>query len=250
MDNLPQGSTLQRTKRALLISTIVLLSISALFGIIFVLVDTDKIAWRIIGTTAILGFLSLLSMNNVVRLEATRTPIRLLSITALVSNIVWSLPWIGMVWGIFGFFLCSGGTNCSNEYYAFLDLVYKIIVTASIVSIVTTIVANLLMIEQRSLSIKALRVLSIISITILGIYFLPPLWFHIDSYFELTWRIIAVVAILFVFSCCVLPVLMRAETNKLQKPSTHIDEAAIRREIETEVRAKLAHEQQNTIENQ
>jgi len=52
-------------KKILLISTITLFSISAFLGIIFVLVGADSTAYKIIGTTAILGLISWISLRNI-----------------------------------------------------------------------------------------------------------------------------------------------------------------------------------------
>jgi polyhydroxyalkanoate synthesis regulator phasin len=94
-------------KRMLLFSTITLFSISAFLGIVFVLVSADSTAWKISGTVFVFALLSLFSMNNVFRLESERKSVKYLSVVALISNIFWSLPWILIIWNVFGLAMCT-----------------------------------------------------------------------------------------------------------------------------------------------
>ena len=250
---------IKKIKKILLISTITLFSISAFLGIIFVLVGVDSTAWKIIGTTAILGLLSLLSMNNVFRLESEQKQIKILSITALISNIFWSIPWIFIVWDIFRTFMCDESTvtgyygysyrDCSRSFYDFMEFIYKLVGTAGIISATTTVVANFLNMKNYSSAIKALKITAISSAIFLGAYFLPAIWFEDGGYISDTWRLIAVVAIIFVFSSIITPILAKIAKNKEKNSNAapRVDEVQLREQIEAEVRAKIAQEQLSDI---
>ena len=260
MNNQQRIAQLQQFKQPLRTATIALLSMSAALGIILVLTGAEGTAWQIVGTTTILGLLSLLSMNNIFRLESGKPSIRVLSATALISNLFWSLPCILIIWDLLELLFCGNSHNTGSYYSSYyqscgmtLRPIYNITITASILSMTTTAIANYLSIDAYSENIRRLRTLSVICASWIGVYFLPVIWFDEDSYLELTWRLTAVVAILLVFSNITLPMLVKSELAKVRRersaqaqaaPTLPIDEAKLRREIEAEVRAKIATEQQ------
>ena len=239
-------------KRMLLFSTITLFSISAFLGIVFVLVSADSTAWKISGTVFVFALLSLFSMNNVFRLESERKSVKYLSVVVLISNIFWSLPWILIIWNVFGLAMCTetvirytySYSQCPESYYDVMRFIYQLAGTAGIISLTVTVVANLLHIKDYSMAIKYLRISGISSAIFLGVYFLPSIWFSEANYISDTWRLIAVVAIIFAFSTIVTPILVKITRNKLERatPAPQMDEARLRQEIEAEVRAKIAQE--------
>ena len=245
-------------KKLLFISTIVLFSISALLGIISILFGSDETVWKIAGTTALLGMLSLLSMNNVFRLESELSSVRTLSTIALVSNILWSLPWILFLWDFFVATLCDRtpvttegylhySSTCSSLYYATTDVLHKIATTAAILSVVATVASNFLNIGYRTRTIDLFRYTAITSSTIIGLYFLPAIWSGEEEYIGRSWRFIAILAIIFVFSSIITPILTKVARTKSRNPATTthqpVDEVALRRELEAKIRAEIAAEQ-------
>ncbi|MDR1969765.1 MAG: hypothetical protein LBQ11_00235 [Candidatus Nomurabacteria bacterium] len=255
-----QKISIKDIKRALLIATITLFSVSTFLAIIFVLLGTDETGWRIMGTTAILGLLALLSMNNVFRLENEQKTTRILSTTALISNVFWSIPWIFLVWNLFKIILCGESTaghyplrDCSVNYYTFMDLVGKIAITAGIISATSTVVANFLTIKNYSTAIKALRSMGISCAIFSGVYFMPAIWL-VSDYLEWSWRLFAIACIVLVFSCIVTPILAKVEKGKMQKPvsvpAPLVDEAKLREEIEAKVRAEITAEREQASQQQ
>lgn len=253
-----KSNFLQNIKTLLLTATITLFSISALLGIIFILVGTDTLGWRVVGTVAILGLLSLLSMNNVMRLESPKAPIRNLSTTALISNLFWAIPWILIVWNAFKSFLCTQVpqqylsaqyylvADCPAWYNGMIELIIKIALTAGIISITTTIASNFLGIKNYTQAIGTLKNITTYSAATIGLYFLPAIWTEGANYIHESWRFITIIFIIFVFSSIVTPILARIARSKTDRPKAYpspIDEKRLRQEIEAKVRAEIAAEQ-------
>ena len=234
-------------------TTITLFSISAFLGIFFVVVGTDTLGWKVVGTTVILGLLSLLSMNNVMRLESPKAPIRNLSTIALISNLFWAIPWILIVWDAFEFFFCTQTpqrylsahyylvADCPVWYSGMMELIIKIALTAGILSITTTIASNFLGIKNYTQAIGTLKNITTYSAATIGLYFLPAIWTEDADYIRESWRVITIFFIVLVFGSVVTPVLVRIAKAKTEKPlpqaTNQVDEDKLRQEIEAKVRA-------------
>ena len=149
---------LKQIKRVLLRTTISLFTFSAVVAIIIVLgaAEFDSTIGRIIGTTTILGLLSMLSMNNVDRLDSESIAARSLSAVALVSNLVWAIPWLLLGWEVFD--------------YTLLTPLMRVILTAGVISSATTSIAHYLNLKRFNSAISALRVTAILSTIFLGSY--------------------------------------------------------------------------------
>jgi hypothetical protein len=131
-----------------------------------------------------------------------------------------------------------------------MELVAKIAGTAGIISVMTTVIANFLTLKDYTEIIKTFKGITIVCAGFLAVYFLPAIWFEeLDGYVEDTWRLIAIVGILFVFGAIVTPILVKVAKGKLNKATPtvvvqQVDEAKLRQEIEAQVRAEIVREQQ------
>lgn len=218
-------------KKPLLYTTISLFGISALLGIIVVISSAyDMTVGRIISTTSVLGLLALFCMNNILRTESDRSYVKVLAIIALISNLVWSIPWLMAIWGV----------------YIESNVIWKIVATAAIVSFNATMAANYLSFKKYNAAIWTFAISTIVISYIIAIMLIIPLYSNdyrfIGRYFEGVWRPLVVFCILLVFGTITTPILARVEANKDKTPKTGTDEAALRAQIETEVRAKIEAE--------
>ena len=234
-------------RRLLVIATITLLSLSALLGIVFVLTGADGVAWKVCGTVAILGVLSLITMSNIFRFEGSRITIKILSVVAIVAAVIWTLLLIGTIWDVYRTIVCEDTyRTCSRLYSDFMQDILKIIVTGVIVSITTTVIGAFLQIKNHSSILAVFKYTAIASAVFLGVYFLPAIWFEDGDYIEDSWRLMAVVGIVFAFTSIVTPIVAKVQKSRSLKSAeanpAPIDEAKLRKEIEAEVRAKIATE--------
>lgn len=207
---------LGKIKKILLYLTIGLFSAGAILGIASVLFATGPTINQTIITVLIFGIVALFSMNAVSRIDTSNIYIKVLSIISFVSNFFWSIPAVLGVWGVFYTVLCIDQvkgryfTGCPDGYDETINTISRIAITAFIVTVTTTIIANLLNIKNYSLSVQISKIAAILSSTYLGIYFLPILWIDESGrYIENTWRLTIVVSIIFVFSVVVTPVLVK-----------------------------------------
>lgn len=235
-------------RRLFVIATITLLSLSALLGIIFVLTGADVVAWKVCGTVAILGILSLIAMSNIFRFEGSRLTIKVLSVVAIVAAVVWAFLLIGTIWDVYRSIVCEDTyRNCSRFYSDLMQDILKIIVTGVIVSVTTTVIGAFLQIKNHSSILAVFKYTAIASAVFLGVYFLPAIWLEDGDYIEDSWRLMAVVGIVFAFTSIVTPIVSKVQKAKslkgVEAKETPVDEAKLRQEIEAEVRAKIASEQ-------
>lgn len=260
-------SNLQRIKKFFLIATIFLFSVSALLGIFFILFGADETGGRVISTTAILGLLSLLTMNNLARAENKDVAVKFTSIGAIIFNVVWTIPWICLVWDVFRKMMCEksyyrygGGEfyDCMghSDYFDMVDNLWKIVGTALIVSISLTIISSFLKFKKYNNVIQALKITTIVCTIILGFYFINSilteewswLWGHGG------WRLLAVVAVILVFCLIVTPILVGVKSSREKlakdfKRQSKESEAELRVRLEKEIRAEIAKEQENSSNN-
>ena len=232
----------RKIKKILLYTTVGLFAASALIGIVVVLsASFNMIVGRIISTTTLLGALALFSMNNIMRTEDERIHVKVLSIIALISNLVWSLPWLLIIWDVLK-------VDTGNAL-----VLSRIISTAAIVSFNTTLSASFLSFKKYTALIIGLAIMTIASSAIIGIYFLICLYCRdykiIGQLFEDTWRVVVISGILLVFGVITTPILARSAAKKDNESSPETapitpaaTEAELRAQIEEEVRAEVEAE--------
>ncbi len=261
-------SSLQKIKKFFLIATITLFSISAVLGIFFILFGADSIGGNVISTTAILGLLSLLTTNNIARSESKNIAVKVTSIGAIISNVVWVIPWICLVWDVFRPMMCAksyyiygGGEfyNCSGQmnYYDTIECLWKIVGVSLVFSIVLTITSGFLKFKKYNSAIQILKIITIICACFLGLYFMFGIlgenWAWLWRYEG--WRLIAVVAVVLVFGLIVTPILVKVQAGKEKlkkdfKEQSKESEAELRARLEKEIRAEIAAEQEKNQSNE
>lgn len=239
------GNTRASLKKIVLYITIVLFSLSALIGIISVLTSADSTAWKICATTAILGGVALLTLNGITRLESNRRSVRILGAVSIAAHFVWAIIAIMLIWSVLKHFICEDVDSC-RTYYDVAEVLLQIMATAIIVAVCTTVSANLLTVKNYSAAVRSLKITAIISVIFLGVYFLPAIWLRETQYLGDTWQLISVVFIVAVFSGIMTPIFAILQRNKRKKEETPsdgaIDEVALRKKIEAEVRAEIEAE--------
>lgn len=94
---------LPKLKTIVMYTTIALLVLGGLIGIFMIFFGAETTLLQCLATIGILYLMALLSANNFSRSNNTSNDeVRICSSTALVLNLFWGLPWILIVWGIFG----------------------------------------------------------------------------------------------------------------------------------------------------
>ena len=222
--------SIETTRKVLLQATIWLFAASALIGIFVVLTNAySLVIGRVISTTSILGLLAFSSMNNILRTEDKRNYVRTLSITALVSNLIWCIPWLLAVWGV----------------YLGSDLLWRIVLAAGVVSFNSTLAANFLSFKKTNELIQGLTIATLLSSGIIGLSLLAAIFGNLN-YIGDMWRLLLIAGIVLVFGMIVTPILARAEEKKdpSSKPAVKdtVGEQIMRAEIEAEVKEKVRAE--------
>ena len=196
--------------------------------------------------SAVLGLFSLFTMNNLFRRESDKQYVRICSTAAIVMNIVWVLPWILAIWGVF-----DSPYNTST-----VTLVAKIIVNGIVSAIILTIFAEYLGFEDYTPTIKYMKYITLGLTAIVGGYTLIQMnasssIFSLGSGF---YQLLSVMVVILIFLLIVTPVLVKTHKRKMGLDKkvvivnqlTPADEAALkekfRAEIEAELRAKIEKE--------
>lgn len=235
-----QSERLKIARKYLMWAAIGLFSASAVMGIFFLWFGTDEAGGRVISTTSIMGLLALFSMNNIIRMESGKQRVRMFSVTALVANIFWALPWILLVWGVFAALspYCHVETHtltythdvytyqsCDQQYYDMLSGLWKLVAIAGIISVVTTLAASFLNIKNYSPILRWLKIVTIVCAVGLGIFFIICLLFDAWPEWEV-WRLLAMMAIVMVFGLIVTPIVAKVQ-SKREKDAMRVTYAGV-----------------------
>ncbi|MCL1876989.1 hypothetical protein FWF74_03090 [Candidatus Saccharibacteria bacterium] len=227
---IPKGA-----KRVLMIATLALFSACALFAIILVIDGgtNSKVISKLLGTSAVLGLLTLLSLHNIIRMESDNKTIRTLSTVSLISNIFWSIPWLILIWDILTAIMCSETmrtygsgfysysypmVTCSDGYKGLVTFFMQVAFTAGIISAIATAIANFLNIKNYSPMVKNFKLASIGCGGFLGVYILPGIWINNGQYIADTYKFVLIVFILFIYASVVTAVLVKIERSKTNQP--------------------------------
>lgn len=254
-----QTNQLSQIRQFLLYISISLFSVCALMGIMATL--SGPVDWRILTTTLFTAVASLFAMGGVARLEGDQRLIKTLSVVSLIINASWLLGALILVWELLhSLGICN--TNISSEFpggydYMFCgqleEILTKLTVTAFIITSLTALTAKFLSFKRNDSIISGLVTLTISSASLLSLVGLSILWQkHGGDALTANWQLLTIFGILTVFGLVVTPVLIRAQAYKQKSQAAVSDEERqrLRQEIEQEVRAKIAAEQQaNTPED-
>lgn len=222
---------------------------------------SGPVDWRILTTTLFTAVASLFAMGGVARLEDEQRLIKTLSVVSLIVNALWLLGALILVWDLLSSLgICN--TNISSEFpggYDYMlcgqleEILTKLTVTVFIITSLTTLIAKFLSFKRNDSIISGLVTLTISSASLLSLVGLSILWQkHGGDVLTANWQLLTIFGILTVFGLVVTPVLIRAQAYKQKSQAAVSDEERqrLRQEIEQEVRAKIAAEQQaNTPED-
>jgi membrane protein len=263
-----QSYSLTQLRSVLLYLSIGLLTLCALLGILAVL--SQEIDWRILFTTFCAAIASLIAMSNISRLADNRIVIKILSIMSIILNAQWFTGMFVIQWNLYRFLsFCrpsvSTGSRYNRHYSDYSDYDYedhvqtqicsdfisittKLTLTALIIALLITLSVKTLSYANKNSFIIGMKMMTVTCASLLSMACLSMVWFNVRDTSS-TLRFLVVFGILTVFGLIVTPILVHLE--KVQRylqpaqPNTLVqNEQQLRYEIERQVRAQIAAEQQ------
>ena len=263
-----QSYPLAQLRSILLYLSISLLTLCALLGILAVL--SQEIDWRILFTTFCAAIASLIAMSNISRLTDNRIVIKILSIMSIILNVQWFTGMFVIQWNLYRFLsFCRPSVSTGSRYnrhysdYSnydyeghvqtqicsdFLSITTKLTLTALIIALLITLSVKTLSYANKNSFIIGMKMMTVTCASLLSMACLSMVWFNVRDTSS-TLRFLVVFGILTVFGLIVTPILVHLE--KVQRylqptqPNTLVqNEQQLRHEIERQVRAQIAAEQQ------
>lgn len=263
-----QSYPLAQLRSILLYLSISLLTLCALLGILAVL--SQEIDWRILFTTFCAAIASLIAMSNISRLADNRIVIKILSIMSIILNAQWFTGMFVIQWNLYRFLsFCRPSVSTGSRYnrhysdYSnydyeghvqtqicsdFISITTKLTLTALIIALLITLSVKTLSYANKNSFIIGMKMMTVTCASLLSMACLSMVWFNVRDTSS-TLRFLVVFGILTVFGLIVTPILVHLE--KVQRylqpaqPNTLVqNEQQLRYEIERQVRAQIAAEQQ------
>ena len=263
-----QSYSVAQLRSVLLYLSIGLLTLCALLGILAVL--SQEIDWRILFTTFCAAIASLIAMSNISRLTDNRIVIKILSIMSIILNVQWFTGMFVIQWNLYRFLsFCRPSVSTGSRYnrhysdYSnydyeghvqtqicsdFLSITTKLTLTALIIALLITLSVKTLSYANKNSFIIGMKMMTVTCASLLSMACLSMVWFNVRDTSS-TLRFLIVFGILTVFGLIVTPILVHLE--KVQRylqpaqPNTLVqNEQQLRYEIERQVRAQIAAEQQ------
>ena len=263
-----QSYSVAQLRSVLLYLSIGLLTLCALLGILAVL--SQEIDWRILFTTFCAAIASLIAMSNISRLTDNRIIIKILSIMSIILNAQWFTGMFVIQWNLYRFLsFCRPSVSTGSRYnrhysdYSnydyeghvqtqicsdFISITTKLTLTALIIALLITLSVKTLSYANKNSFIIGMKMMTVTCASLLSMACLSMVWFNVRDTSS-TLRFLVVFGILTVFGLIVTPILVHLE--KVQRylqpaqPNTLVqNEQQLRHEIERQVRAQIAAEQQ------
>ena len=263
-----QSYSVAQLRSVLLYLSIGLLTLCALLGILAVL--SQEIDWRILFTTFCAAIASLIAMSNISRLTDNRIIIKILSIMSIIFNTQWFTVMFVIQWNLYRFLsFCRPSVSTGSRYnrhysdYSnydyeghvqtqicsdFISITTKLTLTALIIALLITLSVKTLSYANKNSFIIGMKMMTVTCASLLSMACLSMVWFNVRDTSS-TLRFLVVFGILTVFGLIVTPILVHLE--KVQRylqpaqPNTLVqNEQQLRYEIERQVRAQIAAEQQ------
>ena len=263
-----QSYSVAQLRSVLLYLSIGLLTLCALLGILAVL--SQEVDWRILFTTFCAAIASLIAMSNISRLADNRIVIKILSIMSIILNVQWFTGMFVIQWNLYRFLsFCRPSVSTGSRYnrhysdYSnydyeghvqtqicsdFLSITTKLTLTALIIALLITLSVKTLSYANKNSFIIGMKMMTVTCASLLSMACLSMVWFNVRDTSS-TLRFLVVFGILTVFGLIVTPILVHLE--KVQRylqptqPNTLVqNEQQLRHEIERQVRAQIAAEQQ------
>ena len=263
-----QSYSVAQLRSVLLYLSIGLLTLCALLGILAVL--SQEVDWRILFTTFCAAIASLIAMSNISRLTDNRIIIKILSIMSIIFNAQWFTGMFVIQWNLYRFLsFCRPSVSTGSRYnrhysdYSnydyeghvqtqicsdFISITTKLTLTALIIALLITLSVKTLSYANKNSFIIGMKMMTVTCASLLSMACLSMVWFNVRDTSS-TLRFLVVFGILTVFGLIVTPILVHLE--KVQRylqpaqPNTLVqNEQQLRYEIERQVRAQIAAEQQ------
>ena len=263
-----QSYSVAQLRSVLLYLSIGLLTLCALLGILAVL--SQEVDWRILFTTFCAAIASLIAMSNISRLTDNRIIIKILSIMSIILNAQWFTGMFVIQWNLYRFLsFCRPSVSTGSRYnrhysdYSsydyeghiqtricsdFLSITTKLTLTALIIALLITLSVKTLSYANKNSFIIGMKMMTVTCASLLSMACLSMVWFNVRDTSS-TLRFLVVFGILTVFGLIVTPILVHLD--KVQRylqptqPNTLVqNEQQLRHEIERQVRAQIAAEQQ------
>ncbi len=263
-----QSYSVAQLRSVLLYLSIGLLTLCALLGILAVL--SQEIDWRILFTTFCAAIASLIAMSNISRLTDNRIVIKILSIMSIILNVQWFTGMFVIQWNLYRFLsFCRPSVSTGSRYnrhysdYSnydyeghvqtqicsdFLSITTKLTLTALIIALLITLSVKTLSYANKNSFIIGMKMMTVTCASLLSMACLSMIWFNVRDTSS-TLRFLVVFGILTVFGLIVTPILVHLEKVQryLQPTQSNTlvqNEQQLRYEIERQVRAQIAAEQQ------
>ena len=263
-----QSYSVAQLRSVLLYLSIGLLTLCALLGILAVL--SQEIDWRILFTTFCAAIASLIAMSNISRLTDNRIVIKILSIMSIILNVQWFTGMFVIQWNLYRFLsFCRPSVSTGSRYnrhysdYSnydyeghvqtqicsdFLSITTKLTLTALIIALLITLSVKTLSYANKNSFIIGMKMMTVTCASLLSMACLSIVWFNVRDTSS-TLRFLVVFGILTVFGLIVTPILVHLDKVQrylqLAQPNTLVqNEQQLRHEIERQVRAQIAAEQQ------
>lgn len=263
-----QSYSVAQLRSVLLYLSIGLLTLCALLGILAVL--SQEIDWRILFTTFCAAIASLIAMSNISRLTDNRIVIKILSIMSIILNVQWFTGMFVIQWNLYRFLsFCRPSVSTGSRYnrhysdYSnydyeghvqtqicsdFLSITTKLTLTALIIALLITLSVKTLSYANKNSFIIGMKMMTVTCASLLSMACLSMVWFNVRDTSS-TLRFLVVFGILTVFGLIVTPILVHLEKVQryLQPTQSNTlvqNEQQLRYEIERQVRAQIAAEQQ------
>ena len=240
-------------KRAFVITAVTLLSLSALLGIIIILIPSSaSITYlRIIGTTATLGVFSSLIVSNLSRFDSESRLLKALAAIALMTSLIATALTLLLIWGAFERNCHSSVPTdyydqaCYTKWYKMMDLTYRILWICVILAFTASIDGRYLDYPAyNNTVIRIFRGITVATATLMGSLLTLN---TLGVYFDELWRVLIISGILLVLGLIATPILVMLEKNRhrqLVGTNSQASEQDLRAKIEQEVRAQIAAEEQ------
>ena len=263
-----QSYSVAQLRSVLLYLSIGLLTLCALLGILAVL--SQEVDWRILFTTFCAAIASLIAMSNISRLTDNRIVIKILSIMSIILNVQWFTGMFVIQWNLYRFLsFCRPSVSTGSRYnrhysdYSnydyeghvqtqicsdFLSITTKLTLTALIIALLITLSVKTLSYANKNSFIIGMKMMTVTCASLLSMACLSMVWFNVRDTSS-TLRFLIVFGILTVFGLIVTPILVHLDKVQrylqLAQPNTLVqNEQQLRHEIERQVRAQIAAEQQ------
>lgn len=263
-----QSYSVAQLRSVLLYLSIGLLTLCALLGILAVL--SQEVDWRILFTTFCAAIASLIAMSNISRLADNLIVIKILSIMSIILNAQWFTGMFVIQWNLYRFLsFCRPSVSTGSRYnrhysdYSnydyeghvqtqicsdFLSITTKLTLTALIIALLITLSVKTLSYANKNSFIIGMKMMTVTCASLLSMACLSMVWFNVRDTSS-TLRFLVVFGILTVFGLIVTPILVHLEKVQryLQPTQSNTlvqNEQQLRYEIERQVRAQIAAEQQ------